>query len=193
MRREGAISRSSSSSSSGGNKKYNASAKASACAVQGNLGAAVSDSQPRLPVGQKCVDAQARRSAQMSEVVTPPPLVTRSVCEPALPVGCVDSSNVTAAINHQDERGMCGNADCSESFLDASETEFYQCQYAMVEIKNLSRHRALIDSGSNVSCINADLIKDKPPPVVKQLYLLGLSGQPTLVDVVKLHLKPVVE
>jgi hypothetical protein len=57
----------------------------------------------------------------------------------------------------------------------------------------LCKHRALIDSGSNVCCINAAIVKHKYLPVVKQIYLSGLCGQPTLVDVERLHIKPVVE
>jgi hypothetical protein len=142
---------------------------------------------------QEGSDAQTRRCEFMSEVMTPPPLMTRPDYGTPSSIEGVDSFNVTVADHCASEHDECSKSDCSEPCVDASDTEFYQCQYAMVEIKKLSKHRALIDSGSNVCCVNAELVREKSLPGVKRIYLSGLCGQPTLVDVVRLHLKPVMD
>ena len=193
-RKEGVHAKEEQNSGSGyaaGGKKFTNTAKTNVCAA-GPQSTAMSDGGQMSSVAQQ--GAQACCSKIMPEFVSPKPLVARLASESALSVDCVNNndSHNTIDNNHRGGGADCNN-DCDEPFVDASDAEFYQCQYAMIDIKNLSQHRALIDSGSNVSCINAELIKGKSLPVVKQIYLSGLSGQPTLVDVVKLHLKLVVD
>jgi hypothetical protein len=96
-----------------------------------------------------------------SQVTTPPSLNTRTNCETSLINEDVDSFEVTAAVNRDNECGVCSSSECSESCVNATENEFYHCQYSLIEEKNLSKHRALIDSGSNVRCTNAEIVKDQ--------------------------------
>jgi len=49
----------------------------------------------------------------------------------------------------------------------------------------------LIDGGSEICCISETLIQQLNAPVVKQLRLSGLSKQSDMVNVVRLHVKPV--
>jgi hypothetical protein len=191
-RKEGNSNNSGDSGNSGSGRKFNSAAKANACAA-GQQAADVENIQCASPAVQEGSDAQTRRCEFMSEVMTPPPLMTRPDYGTPSSVEGVDSFNVTAADHCASEHDECSKSECSEPCVDATDTEFYQCQYAMVEIKNLSKHRALIDSGSNVCCVNAELVKEKSLPVGKRIYLSGLCGQPTLVDIVRLHLKPVMD
>jgi hypothetical protein len=186
MRKEGASNHSSGSSISGSNRRFNPAAKANACAA-GQQAANINDNQLASPAVHEGVDAQARRCEVRSEVKTLPSLTTRTDCEKSLINESVDSFELTAAVKCDNEHGTCSSSECSEPCVDATENEFYQCQYTMIDVKNLCKYRALIDSGSNVCCINAEIVRDKSLPVVKQIYLSGLCGQPTLVDVVRLH------
>jgi hypothetical protein len=61
--------------------------------------------------------------------------------------------------------------------------------YIDVVINDLLKHSALIDSGSEVCCISAELIKGLDIPVEKQIKISGLKGKADQVDVVKLHVK----
>lgn len=61
--------------------------------------------------------------------------------------------------------------------------------YADVIIGDLPKQRALIDSGSEISCNNARLIMGMEIPVETRIRISGLKGKADQVDVVKLHVR----
>jgi Zinc knuckle len=76
---------------------------------------------------------------------------------------------------------------CTEIIADELHARPYMC----VDIHKLSTQKALVDSGSEICCIGEGLLKGLSIPTVKQIKLSGLQGQSRVVDVVKLHIKPV--
>jgi len=75
------------------------------------------------------------------------------------------------------------------SYIDAD--EFHFRSYVDIAIEGLPRQTALIDGGSGICCISETSIQQLNAHVVKQLRLSGLSKQSDLVNVVRLHVKPV--
>jgi len=69
--------------------------------------------------------------------------------------------------------------------------EFYVRSCVDIAIEGLPRQTALIDGNSKICCISEALIQHLNAPLVKQLYLSGLSKQSDLVNVIRLHIKPV--
>ena len=78
-----------------------------------------------------------------------------------------------------------GNSD--NAFIDAD--EFHIRSYVSVRIDGLPEQRALVDSGSEICCINRDLVQHLNLPIIKQIRISGLRSQFNVVDVVRLHLK----
>ena len=76
-----------------------------------------------------------------------------------------------------------------EPYIDAD--EFHVRSYVDVKIENLPTQKALIDGGSEICCIRSELIGDMNLPVCKQVNLSGLRGKSDMVNVVRLHVKPV--
>ena len=72
-------------------------------------------------------------------------------------------------------------------YIDAE--EFHVHSYVDVSIESLPVQKALIDGGSEICCVNSDLIKHLNLPVSKQVRLSGLSGKSNVVDIVRLHVK----
>jgi hypothetical protein len=68
--------------------------------------------------------------------------------------------------------------------------EFHVRSYVDVKIDGLPEQKALIDGGSEICCIKADLVNDLNLPVCKQVGLSGLDGKSNIVNVVRLHVKP---
>ena len=62
-----------------------------------------------------------------------------------------------------------------------------------MKIENLAAHKALVDGGAEVCCIDANLVRHLKLPVAKQIKLSGLLGAAGCVDVVRLHVKPVTQ
>src|ERR1043165_6927495 len=71
--------------------------------------------------------------------------------------------------------------------IDVEET--FVREYMRVYITGLTVTSSLIDSGAEYNCARADLIRPLNLPVVKQIEVKGLNGQPMVVDVVRLRLK----
>ena len=166
-----------------GNRRNDSAAKTRACMVQCTSEPVAGPGPQNTPaVREEASDALVCRGAVL-------PIISR----PAVSGRVGDGVSVVKHGEGNQLSDAYANSECGESCVDVNDIECYQCPYTDVEIKHLSRYRALIDSGSNTCCINANLIKDNALPVVKQIYLSGLSGQPTLVDVVRLHLKPVID
>ena len=101
---------------------------------------------------------------------------------------CVDDDE--CIIDETDENNSAQNTfDVVSSCIDAD--EFHIRSYVDIAIEGLPRQTALIDGGSEICCISETLIQQLNAPVVKQLRLSGLSKQSDLVNVVRLHVKPV--
>ena len=76
----------------------------------------------------------------------------------------------------------------NKPYIDAD--EFHVRSYVNIRIDGLTDQKALIDGGSEICCINSNLIEHLNLPVCKQVSLSGLSGQSGVVNVVRLHVKP---
>ena len=74
-------------------------------------------------------------------------------------------------------------------YIDAD--EFQVRSYVDVNIEGLPQQKALIDGGSEICCISDSLVNHLKLPVCKQVLLSGLQGKSDIVDVVRLHVKPV--
>ena len=93
-----------------------------------------------------------------------------------------------------DDKSNCSNAetvDMKALYIDAD--EFHVRSYVDVLIEDLPVQKALIDGGSEVCCIKADLVRHLNLPAGKQVHLSGLSGKSNIVDVVRLNVKPALE
>ena len=79
--------------------------------------------------------------------------------------------------------------DKHKPYFDAE--DFHVRSYVDVDIEGLPQQKALIDGGSEMCCINDSLVNHLRLPVSKQVRLSGLHGKSDVVDVVRLHAKPV--
>ena len=78
-----------------------------------------------------------------------------------------------------------------QHYIDAE--EFHERPYVDVHIENLPVQSALIDSGSNICCIRAELVSDKNIPIIHQISLSGIGGESRCVNVTRLGVKPISE
>jgi hypothetical protein len=104
--------------------------------------------------------------------------VSRSAC---------GNTSETIVIN-ENARADTEFVDSRPSFIDAD--EFHLRSYIELSIECLPVQKALIDGGSEICCINSDVIKHLNLPASKQVRLSGLCGKSNVVDVVRLHVKP---
>jgi hypothetical protein len=73
-------------------------------------------------------------------------------------------------------------------FIEAD--EFHVRSYVDVNIEHLPKQKALINGGSEICCINSELIRDLNVLVCKQVNVSGLRGKSNAVHVVRLNVKP---
>jgi len=100
------------------------------------------------------------------------------------------SSSDCADYDKSQEHNSAQNTfESGNQYIDAD--EFYVRSYIDIANEGLRQQTALIDGGSEICCISEALIQHLNVPVVKQLYLFGLSKQSDLVNVIRLHIKPV--
>ena len=78
--------------------------------------------------------------------------------------------------------------DIIQPYIDAD--EFHERSYVDVIIDKLPNQKALVDGGSQICCINGELIDHLKLPADKQVRISGIQGEPNTVDVVRLHVKP---
>ena len=83
---------------------------------------------------------------------------------------------------------------CKELCNCVSAEQFYERVYFPVQIEGIDNPiKALVDGGSMHSVISQSLVNHLQLQVVKQVHLSGLKGRPDIVDVVTLHVKPVID
>jgi len=75
-----------------------------------------------------------------------------------------------------------------QQYIDAD--EFHERSSVDVDIDNLSKQKALVGGGSQICCINRELVEHLNKPAEKQVRISGIQGEPNTVDVVRLHVKP---
>jgi hypothetical protein len=107
--------------------------------------------------------------------------VSRGACEATL----------DAVVNSENDCTGVGCDDLKPSFIDAD--EFHVRSYIDVTIEGLPVQKALIDGGSEICCINSEVIRHLNLSASKQVRLSGLSGKSNVVDVVRLHVKPALQ
>ena len=89
------------------------------------------------------------------------------------------------------QSNLVRNLQSGNQYIDAD--EFHVRSYVDIKIEGLPQQTALIDGGSEVCCINETLVQHLNVPIVQQLRLSGLSKQSDLVNVVRLHVNPVLD
>ena len=99
-----------------------------------------------------------------------------------------ESSTTAADTMHEPSESVDLLEKPVNSFTDAD--EFHVRSYVDVNIEHLPKQKALIDVGSEICCINSELIRDLNIPVSKQVNVSGLRSKSSAVDVVRLHVKP---
>jgi ribosomal protein L21E len=107
--------------------------------------------------------------------------------EPSVNIAQTSVKTVTPVICQADSlcRDLCN---C------VSAEQFYERVYFPVQIEGIDNSiKALVDGGSMHSVISQNLVSHLQLPVVKQVHLSGLQGRPDIVDVVTLHVKPVID
>ena len=75
-----------------------------------------------------------------------------------------------------------------QQYIDAD--EFHERSYVDVVVDKLPKQKALVDGGSQICCINRELVEHLNMPADKQVRISGIQGEPNTVDVVRLHVKP---
>lgn len=86
----------------------------------------------------------------------------------------------------------CRDVKCHDDACNCiAADQYFERAYYKVSIEGINQPlSALADGGANYCVIDRDLVKDLNLPVVKQVRLSGLQGQAGRVNVVKLHVKP---
>ena len=80
------------------------------------------------------------------------------------------------------------NIEYIQQYIDAD--EFHERSYVDVVVDKLPKQKALVDGGSQICCINRELVEHLNMPADKQVRISGIQGEPNTVDVVRLHVKP---
>jgi hypothetical protein len=122
------------------------------------------------PAGQDRADAQAHRSAVTSEVVTLHRILAgQSMKRLSLSTVLVTVMLLQLLIIKTSAVGAVTPIAANRLLMQVK-LSFTNVAILRLKFKT-SRHRALIDDDSNMSCVNADLITDRSLSVVKQLHL----------------------
>jgi len=96
---------------------------------------------------------------------------------------------VPGALDRPYVRTMKGEEDPQNFVIDTP--EFYARTYVPVELEGIGVVQCLIDSGSEVACVNQSLVRHLQLPVHKQIRILGVHGHTEIAHVVQIRAKPV--
>jgi hypothetical protein len=147
--------------------------RVNAAAGRKSVNSSACAAEPSLAIQPVAPAAANQQDVQMN--------VSRGACEAALDV----------VVNSENDCTDVGCDDLKPSFIDAD--EFHVRSYIDVTIEGLPVQKALIDGGSEICCINSEVIRHLNLSASKQVRLSGLSGKSNVVDVVRLHVKPALQ
>jgi Zinc knuckle len=108
-------------------------------------------------------------------------------------IGVMEVQVVGQAVENSSENFNCSYGQCKNKSVEAiiQADVIAKRPYTELLIGDLPKLDALIDSGSEICCIDSKYIKGLSLPVETKVKLSGLRGQASTVDVVKLKVKKV--